>query len=98
MAPTISVRPEALAALADELAALAAALAEDGDRCRAAASVLDPALGGRAGVAAGAVAGAWGTLAGVLAEGTGAAARTLRAAARAYRAADDELAGRIGGR
>ena len=37
VAPRISVHPEALTALADELAGLASALATDGDRCRSAA-------------------------------------------------------------
>ena len=97
MAPTISVQPDALAALADELAGLAAALAADGDRCRSAAGALDVVLGGRAGASAAAVATAWATVAGALAEGTAAAAGTLRAAVLSYRAADEELAGRFGG-
>jgi uncharacterized protein YukE len=97
MAPRISVQPDALEALADELAGLAAALSTDGDRCRSAAVVLDTALGGREGAAAGAVAIAWGTRAGALAEGTRAAAGTLRAVAAAYRGADEVLAGRLGG-
>ena len=96
MAPRISVHPEALTALADELAGLASALATDGDRCRSAAGVLDTALGGREGAAAGAVATAWADLAGVLADGTAAVAGTVRAAAVAYRGADEELAGRFG--
>ncbi len=97
MAPRITVRPERLAALADELAGLAVALADDGDRCRSAAGTLETALGGRTGEAAGAVALAWGTLAGSLAEGTGAAAGTLRAAGASYCAADADLAASIGG-
>ena len=96
MAPRISVHPEALTALADELAGLASALATDGDRCRSAAGVLDTALGGREGAAAGAVATAWADLAGALADGTAAVAGTVRSAASAYRGADEELAGRFG--
>ena len=96
MAPRISVHPEALAALADELAGLASALAVDGDRCRSAAGALDTALGGREGAAAGAVASAWADLAGALADGTAAVAGTVRSAATAYRGADEDLAGRIG--
>ena len=97
MAPTISVRPELLAALADRLTGLAAELAEDGERCRAAAGILRAALGGgTTGETAGAVALAWGVLAGGLAEGTGAVAGTLRAAGASYRRADAELAGSIG--
>lgn len=95
MAPRISVQPDALAALAAELAALASALSTDGERCRSAAGVLDTALGGREGAAAAAVATAWGDLAGALADGTGAVAGTLRAAAAAYRGADEELSARF---
>lgn len=95
MAPRISVHPDALTALADELAGLAAALATDGERCRSAAGVLDAALGGREGAAAGAVATAWADLAGALADGTAAVAGTVRAAAAAYRGADEELARRL---
>ena len=96
MAPRISVHPEALTALADELARLASALATDGDRCRSAAGVLDAALGGREGAAAGAVATAWADLAGALADGTAAVAGTVRSAASAYRGADEQLARRFG--
>jgi len=96
VAPKISVHPEALTALADELAGLASALATDGDRCRSAAGTLDTALGGREGAAAGAVATAWADLAGALADGTAAVAGTVRAAVVAYRGADEELAGRFG--
>jgi uncharacterized protein YukE len=96
VAPRISVHPEALGALADELAGLASALATDGDRCRSAAVALDAALGGREGAAVGAVATAWADLAGALADGTAAVAGTVRAAAVAYRGADEELAGRLG--
>jgi uncharacterized protein YukE len=97
VAPRISVYPEALTALADELAGLASALATDGDRCRSAAGTLDTALGGgREGAAAGAVATAWADLAGALADGTAAVAGTVRAAADAYRGADEGLAGRFG--
>ncbi len=96
MTPRISVQPDALAALADELAALACALAADGERCRSAAGVLDTALGGREGAAAAGVATAWGDLAGALADGTAAVAGTMRSAAVAYRSADVELSGRFG--
>ena len=96
MAPRITVQPDALAALADELAGLAAALATDGERCRSAAGVLDAALAGPEGAAAGSVATAWADLAGALAEGTAVVAGTVRAAAAAYRDADEELAERFG--
>ncbi len=96
MAPRISLRPQALAALADELAALAGSLADEGERCRAAARPVDAALGGREGAAVGVVAGTWGTLASTLAEGTAAVAGTLRGAVAAYGSADEELAARIG--
>ncbi|MGY1751977.1 hypothetical protein [Blastococcus sp. SYSU D01042] len=93
MAPTISVRPEVLAALADRLTDLAVELADDGERCLAAAGTLRAALRGTTGETAGAVALAWGALAGGLAEGTGAVAGTLRAAGASYRRADAGLAG-----
>jgi len=96
VAPRISVQPDALTALADELAGLASALATDGERCRSAAGVLGAVLGGREGAAAGAVATAWANLADALAEGTGSVAGTMRAAAHAYRGADEQLAGRFG--
>jgi uncharacterized protein YukE len=98
MAPRITVRPAALAALADELAGLAVALAADGQACRGVAGVLDAALGGREGAATSAVAVRWSVLAAGLADGAGAAADVLRAAAAAYRGADEALAARIGGR
>jgi uncharacterized protein YukE len=95
VAPRITVQPDALAALADELARLASALAADGERCRSAAGVLETALAGREGVAAGTVATSWAEVAGALAEGTAVVAGTVRAAAVAYRGADDELAERF---
>jgi uncharacterized protein YukE len=96
MAPKISVQPEALSALADELAGLASALAADGIRCRTAAGTLDRALGGHEGEVAGVVATGWGVLAGSLAEGAGSVAGTLQAALRAYDEADAELAQQFG--
>lgn len=97
MAPRITVEPDRLAALADQLTGLAAELAEDGERCSVAAGPLRTALGGAAGETAAAVALAWGALAGGLAEGAGAVAGTLRAAGDSYCRTDTALAGSIGG-
>ena len=94
-APTFSVRPDAVEALAAELAALAGDLSEDGALCRSAATSLGTALGGDEGWSAGAAATAWAVLAEVVAARTGALAGTLVAAVAAYRSADLALAGRI---
>src|SRR4051794_28814575 len=92
MSAPLSVRFDAVEALAGELAALAVQLAEEQPRCRAAAASLDTALGSDVGWRAGATATAWGTLTGVLAEECAAVAATLRAAAASYRSLDADVA------
>ena len=97
-ADLVTVRPEALAALGAELAALAAELADDADRSRSAAVSLPPALGGAEGWTAGAAATAWAALHDLLAGRTRAVADTLAAAVDAYRAQDGALAADVSDR
>jgi hypothetical protein len=92
------VDPDGLTALADELAALAAALTQDVDQARSAAAAFPEAFGGLEGFSAGATATAWACLYDVLACRTSSLAGALRAAAAAYLAADAELAGSLGWR
>lgn len=92
------VRPEALAALGDELTGLATELLDDADRCRGAAGALSAALDGEEGWSAGAAGTAWAGLQDVLAERTAALARTVDGAARAYLDEDARIAGAIGRR
>ena len=94
----ISVQLDAVAALAAELAALAAELDDDADLSRSAAAALSTALGGDEGWVAGAAGGRWAALTGLVAGRTRAVAGTLAAAVDAYRAADLVLARRIGAR
>jgi hypothetical protein len=91
---SFSVQPDEVAALAGELWALAAELADDAGCIRSAAASFPAALGGDEGWAAGATATAWAQLQEALASATAALAGTLAAAAAAYRAEDAALAGR----
>ena len=95
---TISVQFDALEALAEELAALAAELDDDAALCRSAAAALSTALDGDEGWTSGGAAIAWGSLTGVVATRTAAVAATLSAAAVAYRAADATLSADVAGR
>ena len=95
-ADTVLVRPEAVTALAGELAALAAELSADADLCRVSAGMLSAALDGDEGWTAGAAATAWAGLEELLAEQTAAVAATLTAAVQAYLAEDARIAGGIG--
>lgn len=90
---SFTVRPDELAALAGELSAVAADLADDADTSRCTAPSFGAALDGHAGWAAGATATAWGRLQEILSSRTGALAGTLGAAAAAYRAEDAALVG-----
>jgi hypothetical protein len=91
----LSVRFDAVDALADELAALAAQLAEEPALCRTAAASFAAALGGDAGSQAAAAATAWAGLTGGLADRCAATAGTLHAAVASYRAMDQELAAAV---
>jgi hypothetical protein len=92
---TVSVRPDALTALADELAALAADLAADADACGGAAALLAAGLGGEEGLVAAFAARGWGQLLDGLADGCRTMAGTLHAALEAYRNAEHDRAGSI---
>jgi|tagenome__1003787_1003787.scaffolds.fasta_scaffold20345781_1 hypothetical protein len=92
MPAPISVGFDAVDALADELAALAAQLAEERPLCLTAAASLRSALTGDVGWRAGAAATAWGSLTEVLAEECAAMAGTLHAAVASYRSLDGDLA------
>jgi len=90
---SFTVRPEAVEALATELRALAAELADEAGWVRAAAASFPVALGGDEGWTAGATATAWARLQEVLAGRAEAMAGTFLAAVAAYRAEDAALAG-----
>jgi hypothetical protein len=92
------IRPEAVAALGDELTGLAAELLDDADRCRGAAGALATGLDGEEGWSAGAAGTAWAGLQDVLAERTAALARTVDGAVRDYLDEDARMAGAIGRR
>lgn len=91
MSALITVQLDAVAALAAELAALAAELTDDPPSCDRSAGALDAALDGTAGVSARTAAATWGVLIGVVTEQVAATARSLSAAVESYRAADAGL-------
>lgn len=95
MSAPLSVQFDAVDALAGELAALAAQLAEEPPLCRTAAASFATALGGEAGRCAADAATAWAALTGLLAERCAATAGTLRAAVLSYRALDAGLAAAV---
>jgi hypothetical protein len=92
MCTTVSVRPDALTALADQLTALAADLTADADACGGAAVLLATGLGGEEGLAAAHAARGWRHVLDGLADGCGSVAGTLRAAVEAYRSAEADRA------
>jgi hypothetical protein len=93
--PVITVRLDAVEALAAELAALAGELSDEAALCRSTATSLYSALSGDAGWSAGSAATAWAALAEVVGARSGAVAGTLVSAVAAYRAADAAMAERI---
>ena len=95
MSAPLSVDLDAVDALADELAALAAQLAEDPPLCRAAAASFASAVAGDAGRRASDAATAWAALTSILADRCAATAGTLRAAVASYRAVDSGLAAAV---
>jgi hypothetical protein len=95
MGAPVEVGPEELAALAAELTALAAELADDADGCRAAAAGLADALTGPEGRRAGVLLTAGASLTRALADDAAGLARTLTAALDSYRSLDAALAGRL---
>jgi hypothetical protein len=88
----LSVQFDAVDALADELAVLAAQLAEEPPLCRTAAASFATALGDQVGGGASEASTAWAGLTGVLADRCAAMAGTLHAAVASYRALDGGLA------
>jgi hypothetical protein len=93
----LSVRPEAVTALAAELTALGGELSDDAALCHAAAASLYAALSADEGWAAGSAATAWARLTDAVAQRSAAVAATLLGALAAYRTADASLASRIPG-
>ena len=97
MSSIISIQLDAVAALARELAVLAADLGDATDQCRSTAGSLATALGGEEGGTAGAAATAWAELSALVAANATAVAGTLDAAVTDYRAADAVRAAQISG-
>jgi hypothetical protein len=93
---SFTVVPDGVAALADELATLAAELTEDVERTRSAAASFPEALGGIEGWTAGATATSWARLYELMAWRTRALAATLAAAAAAYLAEDATIGSSLG--
>ena len=85
--------PDGVTALADELAALAAELAGDVERIRAAAASFPDALSGDEGWAAATTATSWARLCDLLSSRTSALSGVLTSAVAAYQAEDAALAG-----
>ena len=94
----ITVEPQALEAIATELAALASELDGDAGHSRALAATFPVALGGEEGRAAGVTATEWAGLEEAVADRTRAIAGTLSAAAAAYLAEDAALSTTMGRR
>jgi hypothetical protein len=103
---TIAIQPDAVEALAAELAALSSELSDDAALCRTAAGSLDAALAGEEGWAARSAATGWAALSDVVAGRCASVAGILVAAVASYRAVDAALASgisatpgeRVGGR
>jgi hypothetical protein len=95
-AETLSAQLDAVDALAAELVALSAALADDAELCLSTAASLSAALSGDEGWAARTAAAGWTSLTDVVAGRCAAVAGTLAAAVASYRAADAALSDRIG--
>ncbi len=93
--PAITVRLDAVEALAAELSVLAGELVDDAALCRSTATSLYAALSGDTGWSAGSAATTWSALAEVVAARSGSVAGTLVSAVAAYRAAETALAERI---
>jgi hypothetical protein len=95
MSTIIRVQLDEVAALAAELSSLAGDLQDQTRSCGSAASSVFAAVAGAEGLTAGAAASTWAALLGALADRTAAVSAVLTASVAAYRAEDDELAGRI---
>jgi hypothetical protein len=95
MSSTISVQLDALDALAGDLAALAAELADDADACGSAARLLRIGLSFDEGLTAAAGAATWAALTRAVADAARGVAATLAAAVTAYRSAEEARAAPI---
>jgi hypothetical protein len=96
MSALISVQLDAVEALAAELAALATALAVEAPLCTSTAGSVSASLGGQEVFLAWSAAAGWTGLVDSLTGRTRAISTTLSNAVEAYRAADTQLAQRIG--
>jgi hypothetical protein len=92
---TIAAQLDAIDALADELALLAAELGEEAQLCRSTAVSLEAALGGQVGDRAGTAGAGWAQVLDLLAGQTGSLATTLHETVRSYRMTDASLADRV---
>ena len=95
MSVPIAIQFDAVQALGEELAALAAELSGDADLCASTATSLATAAPGEVSDGAGATGRAWAALVTALAEGADAAAVAVLAAVRSYRLADAALSDRV---
>ncbi|SNS73130.1 hypothetical protein SAMN04488107_3595 [Geodermatophilus saharensis] len=95
MSVPIAIQLDAVQALGEELAALAAELSADADLCASTAVSLATAVPGELSEHAGGTGRAWAALVADLVEGADAAARTLLAAVRSYRLADAAVSDRL---
>ena len=95
MSATIAAEFDAIAALAAELAGLAAELTEDAQLCRSTAVSLGTAVSGRIGERAGAAGSGWAATLELLGREAGARAATVSAAVDSSRMADATRADRV---
>ncbi len=95
MSVPIAIQLDAVQALGEELAALAAALSADADLCASTAVSLATAAPGEVSDRAGETGRAWAALVADMVAGADAAARTLLAAVRSYRLADAAVTDRL---
>ena len=93
---SFTVVPGAVTALAEELSALAAALAGDVEQIRSVGRRFPAALEGHEGWAAGAAATSWAQLCDLVVSRTRALGEVLTAAVAAYLAEDSAIAGSFG--
>jgi hypothetical protein len=92
MSSPVTVQPDAVSAIADELTAMSEQLAAELPACRAAARSLEAGLADDVGRRAARTAGAWAELTDLLVDACAAAAQGLRSAVESYRLLDAGLA------
>jgi hypothetical protein len=96
MSSPVTVQPDAVSAIADELAAMSGQLAAELPACRAAASMLEDGLGDDVGRRAARTARAWADLTDLLVDACATSAQGLRSAVESYRLLDAGLAADLG--